>query len=54
MGDIEAKAIKCKAMLTDDDIGTSSTFVNISMLPDDLLLSLASKCDISMGRDKEE
>lgn len=54
MGDIDIRAIKRKARLVDYDIGMSSNLVDITILFDDLLLSLASKCDIDMGMDKEE
>lgn len=54
VGNIEAMAIKLKAIANDCIDGTYSKLANINLLPDKLLLSLASDCDIDMVRDKEE
>lgn len=54
MGEIESKATKQKAKFFDDNPGISSNLVDVTVFPDGMLLSLASKYDINMGKDREE
>lgn len=54
MGNIESKMAKRKAKLFDNDPSMSSNLVDVTVLPNDMLLSLTSKCDINVENDREE
>lgn len=54
MGNIESKTAKRKAKLFDNDPSMSSNLVDVTVLPNDMLLSLTSKCDINVENDREE